>query len=196
MEHNYFAYLSHQTDGEDKLRLIISFTSQILSSGFDYDLPSLVSYFENGSAQSKGGQSPNSNAILMTTIHATKGLEYPVVFLCDAGAKLEKPYRNNFILNKDLTIATYAYDTKERIKMTTPNFEACKILAKKKEFVDEIMIFYVALTRAKNHLYIVGSEKEENLVFDENQNIFDLKNYLQIIAFVFGKNFIKKNIVT
>ena len=192
VEHNYFAYLSHQTDGEEKLRLIISFTSQILSSGFDYDLPSLVSYFENGSAQSKGGQSPNSNAILMTTIHATKGLEYPVVFLCDAGAKLEKPYRNNFILNKDLTIATYAYDTKERIKMTTPNFEACKILAKKKEFVDEIMIFYVALTRAKNHLYIVGSEKEENLVFDENQNIFDLKNYLQIIAFVFGKNFIKK----
>lgn len=192
VEHDYFAYLSHQTDGEDKLRLIISFTSQLLSSGFDFDLPSLLTYFENGTVQSKGGQSPNSNAILMTTIHATKGLEYPIVFLCDSGEKLEKAYRNNFILNKDLTLATQTYDQKERIKATSPNFEACKILAKKKEFVDEVMIFYVALTRAKNHLYIVGSEKKENLVFEEKDNVFDLKNYLQMITFAFGKNFVEK----
>lgn len=192
VEHDYFAYLSHQTDGEDKLRLIISFTSQLLSSGFDFDLPSLLTYFENGAVQSKGGQSPNSNAILMTTIHATKGLEYPIVFLCDSGEKLEKAYRNNFILNKDLTLATQTYDQKERIKATSPNFEACKILAKKKEFVDEVMIFYVALTRAKNHLYIVGSEKKENLVFEEKDNVFDLKNYLQMITFAFGKNFVEK----
>jgi len=59
----------------------------------------------------------------------------------------------------------------------------------KREFIDEIMIFYVALTRAQNHLYIIGSGKEKDFSFD----ILDEQNsYLKFIFFAFGENFTKQ----
>ena len=50
----------------------------------------------------------------------------------------------------------------------------------------ELMVFYVALTRAQNHLYIIGSAKEKDFTFEE---IEKQNNYLKLIMFALGENF-------
>lgn len=184
---DYYAYLLYQEDGEDKLRYVQNFMHEIVSSEFNNDIALLVSYLTKMDNKKFGSDNSSADAILLTTIHATKGLEYPIVVLAGCGEKLEKPLRKNYIINKDLGLATFAHNNIENIKSISPQFAACKLLNKKREFIDEIMIFYVALTRAKNHLYIVGSEEKDNLLNLYGNDIFSLSNYLQFVFYAFGQ---------
>ena len=72
-------------------------------------------------------------------------------------------------------------------QIPSPAFIASKLDLKKREFVDEIMIFYVALTRAQNHLYIIGKGKKKDFSF---YNLLGQNSYLKLIMFALGENFI------
>lgn len=158
---------------------------KIIKSGdFENNLAGLVNYLEN--IKSDGEMSEqSSNAITITTIHATKGLEYPIVILCGCGEKLSKVYNKPYLLSRDFGLGTYLYDYDENIRVLSLTFLAGKLSKKRKEFIDELMIFYVALTRAQNHLFLIGSVDDINF----SQDIFDYKNYLEIILNSFGENF-------
>lgn len=55
-------------------------------------------------------------------------------------------------------------------------------------FVDEIMLLYVAMTRAKNHLYIMGEGIIENILsINEADDVFQAKTYIDIILGVYGE---------
>ena len=182
-EKDYFAYLAFQEDGEERTHKVQAFLSDISSSGFDYDRASLVEYFKTLGQKAHAGIGGEGNSINLTTIHASKGLEYPVVILAGSGEKLEKIYNKQYILSQNFGLGTIAFNSDNNLKCTTPVFEAIKLENKKREFIDELMIFYVALTRAKNHLYVVGKEG------DFEGDLFDRKTYLSLILYAFGENF-------
>ena len=94
-----------------------------------------------------------------------------------------KPYN----ISKEFGLGTYLYDYDENIRILSPVFLANKLYKQRKEFIDELMIFYVALTRAQNHLFIVGSYIEKDVTI--SNNVFDCQNYLDIILSSFGENF-------
>lgn len=182
----YFAYLAFQEDGDERTLKVTSFISDILASGYDFDRASLLNYLESINSKSHAGQGGQSNSITLTTIHASKGLEYPIVILAGCGENLSKPNRKSFAINSKLGLGTFAFNHEKNLKCTTPVFEAVKLQNKRREFIDEIMIFYVALTRAKNHLYIVGKESHNDCDF------FDQNNYLDLIFYSFGQQFFEK----
>ncbi len=183
---DYYAYLAYQEDGDERTHRVLAFLSEIVSSGFDNDRAGLLAYLSSINEKSHSGQGGDANAITLTTIHASKGLEYPFVILAGCGEKLEKPNKRPYAINPHLGLGTNAFNYQNNFKCTTPVFEAIKLENKKREFVDEIMIFYVALTRAKNHLYIVGKE------CDCEDDLFDNKTYLSLIFYSFGENILNK----
>lgn len=98
----------------------------------------------------------DENAVNLVTIHKSKGLEYPVVF-CPftwEGSKLPETAdlvefhskENNWQLTLDL-------GSKEKGRH--------RILAEKERLAENLRLFYVALTRAKNRCYLVWGRFNE-----------------------------------
>ena len=152
---HYYAYINAKSS---TLRNSVNkFLSEIENSSFDFDLPSLISYFENVDIEDSG-EAGGENAILLTTIHKTKGLEYPVVIIIGAGKSLKKQERYGDIsMDENLGIAVKRYEDGQEEK--TVKLLAIRYLDEQKRFQEEMMIFYVALTRAKNRLYLIGEFK-------------------------------------
>ena len=180
--HEYFNYLYSLSDGREKLSNINSLFKLIRSGNLDNNVSGVISQLE-GTLEISGGV--GGNAITMTTIHATKGLEYPIVILCGAGDSLSKPYTKSFVISEKFGLASYLNDFDNLVRMPSPAFLAGKIEKNKREFIDEIMIFYVAMTRAQNHLFIIGSGKEKDFSY-ENLNIQN--SYLKMIFYALGEN--------
>lgn len=181
-DHDYYSYLQSLDDGYEKIGNINALFKLIRSANLDNNVCGVINQLE-GVQESAGGG--GGNAITMTTIHATKGLEYPIVILCGAGESLTKPWTKSYIISEKFGLASYINDFENMLRVPSPNFIAGKLEKHHREFIDEIMIFYVAMTRAQNHLFIIGSGKEKDLDFE---NINNQNSYLKMIFYALGEN--------
>ena len=97
------------------------------------------------------------DAIQVMTIHGSKGLEFPVVFLMDANHQFnEQNLRQDYLLDVHNGIGI-SYLDDERVKKDTLPKIAIKDRAQKKMAAEQMRLLYVALTRAEQLLYIVGT---------------------------------------
>lgn len=184
----FYLYLNSISSASMKKIHLNEFFKLIKNGDFEFDVPSLIEYLEKNEV---GGEinEQSTNAITITTIHATKGLEYPIVILAGSGEKLKKPYTKQYAISKEFGLTCDLYDFDENEKVKSPSFLSTKLLRDKKEFVEEIMVFYVALTRAQNHLFIIGSQGEKQLKIRDN--VFECQTYLDMIFSALGKDFTK-----
>ncbi|MCP8968240.1 helicase-exonuclease AddAB subunit AddA [Ectobacillus ponti] len=111
-----------------------------------------------GTARALGEQ---EDVVRLMTIHKSKGLEFPVVFVAGLGRQfntrdLSKP----FLLHKDLGFGSQYIDPQKRIKYTMLPQLAIKRKMRMEMIAEEMRVLYVALTRAKEKLILVGSVKQ------------------------------------
>lgn len=101
------------------------------------------------------------DVVRMMTIHKSKGLEFPVVILgaADKGFN-EMDFKGQYLLHKDHGFGAKYLDVDKRLMFTTFPFEAIKVALKREMLAEEMRILYVALTRAKEKLTIVGTVKD------------------------------------
>lgn len=183
---SYYAFINSLSDAQSRRTNLEKFLNIILSSGNDFNLPRFLSYLDDNKIPCTMAEN-SVDAITLTTIHATKGLEFPIVILAGAGESLAGQNMHGFNFNSTFGLGTSMVDLESNIKYPSPIYIANNLYKKRKEFIDEIMIFYVALTRAQNHLYIIGQAQEKDIEF--TSDIFDRKNYLEIILNALGENF-------
>lgn len=102
----------------------------------------------------------DEDAVRIVTIHASKGLEYPVVFCPffqkDASLRPIKNGNNNPIIKQ--TVLCHDPQTNRMIWDLSVEPESEHVRRAQKELLAEKMrLFYVALTRAKNRCYLVSA---------------------------------------
>ncbi|MBQ5321703.1 MAG: helicase-exonuclease AddAB subunit AddA [Oscillospiraceae bacterium] len=104
-----------------------------------------------------------SGAVRMMTIHGSKGLEFPVCFVCDCGRnhKTEKG-EDPVLVHKTLGICMKVLDSERHISYTTAPLEAAKILKSNELLSERMRVLYVALTRAQKKLIITASLKNRD----------------------------------
>lgn len=112
--------------------------------------------------------SENEDVVRMMSIHKSKGLEFPVVFVCGMGKQFNRQdIRNRLILHPEHGIGLDYIDADKRIRK--PGFIK-KILENEigmENQGEELRVLYVALTRAKEKLIMTASVKEELQPADE-----------------------------
>ncbi|MBM7659820.1 ATP-dependent helicase/nuclease subunit A [Bacillus mesophilus] len=110
-----------------------------------------------GTARALGEQ---EDVIRIMTIHKSKGLEFPVVFV----AGLSKPFNvrdlnSTFLLHKDLGFGSKYIDPTLRISYPTLPQLAIRQKIRNEMLAEEMRVLYVALTRAKEKLFLIGTVK-------------------------------------
>lgn len=105
------------------------------------------------------GNTGSSDSVRVMSVHSSKGLEFPVVFLCCTSKKFKIEKSNEIMLHPVL-----GFGCPRRDKATGARFKTIPQLAVKSELrrynlAEEMRILYVALTRPKENLIITYCEK-------------------------------------
>lgn len=103
-------------------------------------------------------------AVNVMTIHKSKGLEFGVVFVVGANRGFNfKSLYSDVLISKDYGVCIDYYDCEKRYKSPTIAKQAIKLVETRKMLEEEQRLLYVALTRATDYLYIVGSGSYEKI---------------------------------
>ena len=144
----------------------------------------------------KSGKSPEllsdknqSDSVKIMTIHKSKGLEFPIVFICGLASKINSSDINSDILiNRALGIGfkIVSEDGTKKYGNLMTGAISSKI---EDDMVDEeIRILYVAMTRAKEQMYLISSSKNINIIEKASQSNLDfyylIKSKNNIISWV------------
>lgn len=101
--------------------------------------------------------SENENVVRVMTMHKSKGLEFPVVFVSNLGRGFNKlDARTSVLMHQDFFIASDLIDpvSRGRRKSFYKKVMARRIISE--TYAEEMRILYVALTRAKEKLYMTA----------------------------------------
>lgn len=98
------------------------------------------------------------NTVRILSIHASKGLQFPVCFVCGTGHAINcRDSDGNFLMDRDLGIALKLSDETGFAHYETPFRFATSRAIRARAVQEEMRVLYVALTRAKERLIITGA---------------------------------------
>lgn len=118
----------------------------------------------------------NDDVVRISSIHKSKGLEFPVVFVCGMGKKFNmEDMKKKIIPHPELGIGMVYVNGNRRIKTKTIMHHAIERQVKLENLGEELRVLYVALTRAKEKLILTGTvqKMEEKLEKIQKQAEFE-----------------------
>ena len=135
--------------------------------------------------------SEDENLVRITSIHKSKGLEYPIVFLGNMNKSYNlKDSSKSIIYDRNLGLGMNIVNLEKRYKEKTTYKNMIAHVIKSDSVGEELRILYVAMTRAVNKLIMVGSvsenalEKWENAARDgiTSNYVLENTNYLSLVG--------------
>ncbi len=174
--YNYVGLLSNGTLRQANLKMLFERAKQYESASFKglYHFINFMDrlHINNSDLSSAKIVGENDNVIRIMSIHKSKGLEFPVVFVCNTGKKFNKQdLSDTILLHSELGFGPKYINRNENIQYPTVAKDAIKLQLEKELIAEEMRVLYVALTRAKEKLIITGTTKNYEKY---NQKIEDL----------------------
>ena len=189
--------LASKQGGVENLYKLYSYARSFESSSYKglYNFISYVnSLIEKGATIDKNESADAENSVHIGTIHSSKGLEFPVVFLADAASPIVNlDTREKIAFAEDFGISFLLRGPMGLALVENPLHHIILDYMDKKFFEEIIRLLYVALTRAKEKLYVVGlfdGEDAEKYLEDmalsgkalSSFSVRKLKTYLDMIC--------------
>lgn len=167
LESGYYAFVGALPGGEQRqgnLRILLKRAGDYKRSTLK-GLYQFIRFVENMKKHKQDISPPamvsNTDSVVrLMTIHKSKGLEFPIVFLTGTGKGFNK--RSNYsqiLFHKDLGICPDYVDLEQRYKHNSLAKEVCKAQSNMEMLSEEMRLLYVGMTRAEEKLYIVGTVK-------------------------------------
>ncbi len=120
-------------------------------------------------------ESGGEGAVRVLTMHASKGLEFPVVIVADLDTPFHGADRDETMWTEKFGLAPRSFDFQSKVRYETLKRRAAAICMQKEEIEGEKNLLYVAMTRAIYRLHLVFesefSGEEENLNFDPDRAV-------------------------
>lgn len=110
------------------------------------------------------GASAHSGAVRIMTIHKSKGLEFPVVFLCDTSRMFnDADLKQTVLVHPQLGLGAKICDPERRIEYPGLMRNAIRQRLRCEQLSEEMRLLYVALTRARERLIVTAAVKQPEL---------------------------------
>ncbi len=165
MDTAYYGYVGAMPNGvlrQANLRILFQRAKQYEQTSFK-GLFNFINFINKlrkssgdmGSAKILG---ENEDVVRIMSIHKSKGLEFPVVFLAGSGKQFNLMDLNkNILYHEELGLGPDLVDLERRVSYSTLPKEAIKQRIRLETLSEEMRILYVAFTRAKEKLIITGA---------------------------------------
>ncbi len=145
-------------------------------SGSFKGLNNFISYIneliENKKVPSLSYEDGDANAVQMITAHKSKGLEFPVCFICNTQGKFNlDDTKPNLLYHARAGIALKLALQGGMARLNTPMREAVALEISNAQIEEEMRILYVALTRARERLYITAHTRSRLEKLEENASL-------------------------
>ena len=115
-----------------------------------------------------GAASDSADVVRLMTIHKSKGLEFPIVILAGMGRGFNfKDAYKPLLADNDLGVACRYADTEMRVRMRTLRYSAISDKKKRDVISEEMRLLYVAMTRAREKLIMLGGLKDADHTLGE-----------------------------
>lgn len=171
---DFISFVQLYDDGDRKranLRALLEY-AKIYQQSSDDGLNGFVRYIDrtlkmNGDFKQGQTVSTSEDVVVIKTIHKSKGLEFPFVFLCETQSLFNrsdslKKYQFNF----EKGIGFRLQERREFKTFTTLPYEVINGINHSDSVSEEMRLLYVALTRAREKLFIplsVGKKQKKKL---------------------------------
>jgi ATP-dependent helicase/nuclease subunit A len=169
---NFVSKLADQTPKTATLARIVDFIEDMAQTGQFIKAEPTV-------------KSPNSVKIM--TVHKSKGLEFPVVFLGGLDANFIHANKSNMVIDKSYGLGLKILDPSKNYAKNGVIYTAINMHKVRAELLESLRLLYVAMTRAENRLYLCGVKKNirasvAKWVTAGQKQIPIAKNFLDLIV--------------
>ena len=158
--------------------------------------------FENGSFKGLGGfidfintmleegrkidapeKALSEDQVVLITSHHSKGLEFPVCFLFGCSKRFTDPSNNeSLVFDSHVGLALKLSDGSSFATINTPLRKAIFARKRVSELEEEMRILYVAMTRARERLYITATGTSEEKLLEASKTTAFLPSRYSILS--------------
>lgn len=184
-ERDYLLTLANKK-GEEECKTLLAYVDSLGGDATARSVAEYLAYFDTYPDFSTDFTTGGGDVVRFITMHGSKGLEFPVVFLVETGRAFSKRDTKEPInYHKTLGIGIQSFDVADRIKRDNFIYKVIGDRKREEQALEEMRLLYVAMTRAKNLLYISGSLSKEAKV---NKNERVANSQLAYIQVALNKN--------
>ena len=121
-----------------------------------------------GSSGVPSAGSSSAGCVTIMSIHKSKGLEFPVVFLCNLMRKFNREdLKQQVLCDKTLGLGLSVADNQNRVRYGSIAKRAIAVSMQSESLSEELRVLYVAMTRARDRLVMTcAMRKPENKLQD------------------------------
>ncbi|MFC6323264.1 helicase-exonuclease AddAB subunit AddA [Companilactobacillus baiquanensis] len=136
-------------------------------------LHAFIDFIQRMEKMDKDLSQPNSieatdDTVKVMTIHASKGLEFPVVILLDAGGAFNmRDVNSETLFDAELGLGLTVLNNQTRVAIKTLQHSIISEKRRISTVSEEMRLLYVALTRAKQKLIIISYEKDSQKMLNK-----------------------------
>lgn len=157
--------------GAGKVKNII----RLVEDGASLRLSEFLARIKTGGEIAAPAQA-NADSIKVMSMHASKGLEFPVVIISDISRTFKGNDNGEILFDEQFGFAPRYFDKSNMLVHKTVLRRLVKLKADAEELKNELNLFYVACTRAMNKLYILSEVQKP---YDKTA-AFDARSYADL----------------
>ena len=162
---NYHLRVQSMPNGGLRLNKLYAFIDSVKDATYGQSIDKFLAFVDEADNPNTEEGLNSANTVRLMTMHASKGLEFPVVIIAGVDSpfsfiRYSKPAVDT---NTDMGIAIRYYNFANMRVADTLVATACNMVNTTKQREEEMRLLYVSMTRAKFALNIVGTVTKNQL---------------------------------